>query len=234
MNIHNLIAVLNMILREHDHKSGWSIPLNCPIPIPDSLKDGYERNVYLKECLHPVIGGDNALDCHYWIIQEWGGIGSFKKNARNNLRIQAFLGRLETAKLKRSEFECISSLSKVASFIDPTKYAIYDSRAIYTLNWILFAYANATELFPQPIGRSADLAKYDQQTIFRLSGRRHSYRDYKVSFHEYCNLMRSLSSEVFGEGSKPYRMEMLLFAIAPSWILQDIEKSVSLAIATNA
>jgi hypothetical protein len=46
--------------------------------------------------------------------------------------------------------------------------------------------------------------------------------------------MQDLSTEVFGKGSKPYKAEMLLFAIAPTWVVRDIEKSIALAIAKDA
>jgi hypothetical protein len=212
----------------------WTLPESCPIAIPSHESSGYAKNVFLKENLHRLISNDESLDSHYWTIQEWGGIGSFKKSERNSLRIKNFLAELGKGTLTRQSFECISSHSKVASFIDPDRYAIYDSRAIYTLNWLIFNCSDDLELFPQPAGRSSSLAKYDMQTIFRLTKRAFSYRSHKSAFHDYCKLMKDLSIEVFGPNSKPYEMEMLLFMIAPTWAVGDIEKSVSLVIAADA
>lgn len=161
-----------------------------------------------------------------------GGIGSFKKNEKNNIRIKNFLQELEKNELTRNTFGCISSLSKIASFLNPDKYSIYDSRAIYTLNWLIFNHSSSTELFPQPIGRSAELSKYDMQTIFRLSKRDFSYKSHKVAFHEYCATLNKLAPHIFGEGSKPYQVEMLLFMVAPTEIISQIESSVSLEINT--
>lgn len=208
----------------------WGIPLSCPISIPDEYEDGYSKNVFLKENFSRNITNDKSLDSHYWSIQEWGGIGSFKRNEKNDKRINNFLAQLETGHLTQDSFSCISSLSKVASFVNPNKYAIYDSRAIYTLNWLIFNYSTSSKLFPQPIGRSRDLAKYDMQTIFRLTKRQFSYKSHVVAFHEYCELLQNLSLNIFGEDSKPYKAEMLLFMVAPTKIVNEIETSVSLKI----
>lgn len=208
----------------------WSIPENCPIKIPESICGGYEKNIFLKENFHAAIANDLTLKNHYWAIQEWGGIGSFKRNEKNDSRIRGFLNELKKEKLTKSSFDCISSLSKVASFIEPEKYVIYDSRVIYSLNWLIFNHSSERLLFPQPIGRSKDLAKYDMQTIFRLSKKSFGYISTKDAYHKYCMLINDLSPKIFNSSSKPYNLEMLLFMIAPSWIVGDIEKTVALEI----
>jgi hypothetical protein len=80
----------------------WEIPDNCPVDIPSSVSTGYEKNVYLKDHFHSVIANDDRLDSHYWVIQEWGGIGSFKKNERNDQRIRKFIDDLPKGKLTRN------------------------------------------------------------------------------------------------------------------------------------
>lgn len=184
------------------------------------------------ENFHKTMLKDQTLSCHYWAINDWGGIGAFKKNEKNDAKIKSFLDELEKRRLTRNSFECISSLSKVASFINPEKYAIYDSRAIYSLNWLLFNHTSTAELFPQPIGRNAKMSEYDMQTIFRLTKRSPCYKSHKDAYHQYCDLLNSLSIQVFGENSKPYNMEMLLFMVAPEEIVKQIESSVSLEIKT--
>ena len=204
----------------------WKIPENCPLPIPEIETNSFQKNVYLKKNLRGIISKDDSLSTHYWIIQEWGGIGSFKKNERNDKRIVKFLDELKKGKLSKASFDAISSLSKVASFLTPEEYVIYDSRVIYGLNWLLFNFSNSNKLFPQPVGRSAALAKYDMQTIFRLSGKRYEYYSHKEAFHEYCKLIKQLSSDK----TAPYLLEMFIFAIAPSWVVKNIEETVSLEI----
>ena len=132
--------------------------------------------------------------------------------------------------LTRRSSDCISSLSKVASFVAPDQYVIYDSRVIYALNWLLFNWTDQRMLFPQPSGRSVELAKFDLATIFRLSRRAIEYRSPKSAFHDYCSLIRTLAAPVFGPGSPPYLLEMLLFQIAPVWVVPDVSRRVALSI----
>ena len=69
----------------------WEIPSNCPLTIPNNEVSSFEKNVYLKNNLKPILAEDKTLSTHYWVIQEWGGIGSFKKNERTDKRIVKFL-----------------------------------------------------------------------------------------------------------------------------------------------
>jgi hypothetical protein len=232
--MNELIKILKKISEDNPlDQFNWDIPSNSPVAIPETIHSGYEKNVYLKENFHPILNKDDTLKSHYWAIQEWGGIGSFKKNEKNDKRIRKFLKDLEKENLTKNSFKCISSLSKVASFAAPEKYAIYDSRAIYSLNWMLFNYSEERTLFPQPEGRSTDLAKYNMQTIFRLSKSKFEFKSHKTAFNEYCQLLNELSPRVFGSDSKPYKLEILLFMIAPTWVINNIKSSVILEIKKN-
>lgn len=227
----NLIDALKKIAKESPlNQYEWGFPTDCPIDIPAEYKDSYLQNIYLKDNFREKILGDDSLDSHYWVIQNWGGIGSFRRNERNDLRIKKFLDELNKGTLTRNSFECISSLSKVASFINPDEYAIYDSRAIYTLNWLLFNHSESSKLFRQPIGRSANLSKYDMETIFNLTKREFNFLSHKEAFHSYCGLVKHFACEIYGPGSKPYLAEMLLFMVAPTRIIKEIEDTVSLTI----
>ena len=226
-----LISVLKDLSVQHDVKSyQWDIPENCNISIPSSIITNFDRNVYLKEHLKEYLKHNDCLPAYYWIIQEWGGISSFKRNDVNDTKIKKFISELDKKTLTKISFERISSFSKVASFLNPNDYVIYDSRVIYALNWLLFNYAPSVDLFVQPSGRNSELVKYDMQTIFRLSGKKHVFRSHKNAYHQYCDLMKKLSIEVYGVRSQPYLLEMLLFDIAPNAIVRDIEKRVLLKI----
>jgi hypothetical protein len=100
----------------------------------------------------------------------------------------------------------------------------------YALNWLLFNYSGEQALFSQPVGRSSDLAKYDMQTIFRLIKRHYEFRSHKAAFHEYGAFIKRLSLQIFCADSKPYELERLLFMIAPTWIIENIENTVALKI----
>ncbi|NHB57177.1 hypothetical protein G9F32_03905 [Acinetobacter sp. 194] len=226
-----LISVLKELSVKHDVKNyKWEIPKSCPLKIPSEIISNFDQNIYLKENMHTLLNQIDCLSIYYWMIQEWGGIASFKRNEINDAKILKFIEELDKKSLTKISFERISSLSKVASFMKPNDYIIYDSRVIYALNWLLFNYVPEIELFPQPQGRNSELVKYDMQTIFRLSGQKHIYRSHKTAYHEYCELLKGLSVEVYGKETQPYLLEMLLFDIAPENIVKDIEKTVSLKI----
>lgn len=226
-----LISIFKALALQHNVKNyKWEIPKNCPIQIPDHLESNFERNIYLKDHLHEKLKKEGTSDLYYWIIKEWGGIKTFKKDELNHEKIKKFLSELNTSQLSKTSFERISSLSKVASFLAPSEYVIYDSRVIYSLNWLLLNYAPEQSFFVQPKGRNTQLAKYDMQTLIRLCGRAEQYHSLENAYYEYCKLVKFLSDEVYGKGAQPYLLEMLLFDIAPNFIVQDIEKRTSLKI----
>ena len=209
----------------------WDFPEYCPLELPSDISSTFEKNIYLKNNLSPLLEVNNLTN-RYWVIQEWGGITSLKKNEKNDNLITKLDSELDIGTLTRPIFSIISSLSKVASFIDHTKYAIYDSRVIYSLNWLLFKYSETTEFYPQPSGRNSKLSEFELNTILNLSGRQISYIEHKTAYHDYCNLLKHLSLEVYGK-YEPYHIEMLLFTIAPNYIVDDIKNSISLSINMN-
>ncbi len=207
----------------------WELPANLPIEIPAGITGSFAQNVYLKENLAPVLEQDKDLATHYWVVRDWGGIGRFEIGARNDAVIRTFKEEIPKGKLKPKSFAVISSLSKLSSFWEPKRYAIYDSRAVFALNWIIFRYSKDRQLFPQPEGRNTEISKYDIETLFRLSGIGHRYRSSTTAYHEYCSLLQDLSEQLYGS-RKPYFSEMLLFAAAPTTIIEDIKRSVTVTI----
>ncbi len=206
----------------------WEFPIS-PIEIPENIIDTYSKNIYLKENFYQALQHDLSLENHYWIIQEWGGIKSLKQNNRNDEKIKKFKKQLATEKLTKEIFSLISSFSKLASFIDSNEYAIYDSRAIYSLNWLLFNFTNEKELYPQPSGRNPKLSQYDLPTIIKLSKQGHTNKSHKTAYQDYCKLLKYLSRQVFND-DKPYKIEMLLFIIAPTIIIDCIERKTKIMI----
>ncbi|MDO8453825.1 MAG: hypothetical protein Q7S59_04580 [Sulfurimonas sp.] len=212
----------------HEHFD-WGFPSNTPIDISQNIKSNYVKNIYLKENFTIALENDINLKNHYWIIQEWGGIKSLKQNNKNDEKIIKFKKQLEKNELTKETFGLISSFSKIASFMKPDKYAIYDSRAIYSLNWLLLNYINETELYPQPSGRNPKLSMYDMQTIIRLTNKGHSYKSHKIAYHDYCNLLIDLSKKIYND-NRPYQIEMLLFILAPIEIIENIKSTVEIKI----
>jgi hypothetical protein len=194
---------------------------NSPIELPSGLSN-FEQNIFLKENLSPKLQNDDSLKTHYWIIREWGGIKSFKQSAENSQLIRQFLSELNSGKLSSGLLK-ISSLSKLASFIDCERF--YDSRAIFSLNWLLFKFTNA-DLFFQPQGRNRELEIRNMNVLFHFSDIKPNYRKPDVSFHQYCGLLQDLAKQVYGKQAKPYHIEMLLFKIATTWICADMDQLI--------
>jgi hypothetical protein len=207
----------------------WELPADLPIDIPANVIGSFPQNVYLKENLAPVLEQDHDLSIHYWIIRDWGGIRTFQVGDRNDHVIRTFKEEVRRGSLTRASFNSISSLSKLSSFWEPERYAIYDSRAVFALNWVIFRHSKDKQLFPQPVGRNTAVSKYDTGTLFALSGTAHRYRSHKTAYHDYCSLLQDLSEMVYGT-RKPYFVEMLLFLAAPGKIIEDIENSVTVKI----
>ncbi|MFC1560328.1 hypothetical protein ACFL3W_00115 [Pseudomonadota bacterium] len=231
----NLIVQLKNISKEFpiEELYVWDIPEPAPILIPANVKGGYLKNAYLKKNLASKLNSDTSMDTHYWVIHDWGKIRSFRRHPKNNKLIAEFIAQLDKGALLRRTFNLISSLSKVASFMNHREFAIYDSRAVYSLNWLIFTHTQSRELYPQPSGRSKELAKYDMQTIVRLANKDHTYMSHKVAYQHYCKLLKRLSKEVYGD-EDPYKIEMLLFLIAPEKIVESIRDSVSINVNTTS
>ncbi|MDR2060140.1 MAG: hypothetical protein LBQ29_01910 [Acinetobacter sp.] len=225
-----LIQTLKELAKQHPLEKYfvWELPESNPLPIPVHVASIFEQNIYLKHNFNSLLNSDD-LAGRYWLIQEWGGIRSFKQNPKNDLLLLKFESELTKGALTRTTFSVISSLSKVASFMDHQAYAGYDSRVIYSLNWLMFKYSTLKEFYPQPIGRNADITQYELNTIFNLFDGPVNYKTHRIAYHDYCQLMKKLSMEVYAK-SEPYWAEMLLFILAPKYIVNDIKSSLQIAL----
>lgn len=203
----------------------WEVPADCPVEIPADMSDPYEQNLYIKRHLGEKLAADDDMSALYWVIQDWGGIKNFKDSEKNHEKIRTFCGELEKGRLTRPTFSVISSLSKVASFRHPDQYAIYDSRAVFALNWLLIKHTQDRDLFPQPAGRNKKLKDLDLEAFLRLAGVSYDMCNYRKAFHKYCNSLRELSREALGEDT-PHKLEMILFLAAPEQVAKDVRKRV--------
>ncbi len=193
-------------------------------------KNIYRRNLRLKEIIKNKANGSYDLtDLNFWIINNWGGINTFKANDNNFKKIKTFSDELKKGKLTRKNFETISSLSKLSSFINPDEYVIYDSRVIYVLNWLILTTENDLKYFPMPNSRNKRLVDFDINTLIYLinfdkySNNEIIFYDYHEAYFIYCSLMKSLSQVLYNTPNiKPYILEMLLFSIADVEIFNEI------------
>lgn len=229
MNLAPLIEELTSIAEKFplEENFTWMMPEDCPLDFPSEITSNYDRNLFMKHYLSSLLVND--LTNRYWIIQTWGGIGSLKSTERNDDILLMLDARLNKGVLDKKTFDVISSMSKVASFLDHTKYAIYDSRVIYSLNWLLLKHTDTNEFYPMPSGRNKELVKLDLNTIINLTGRDSGKISHKIAYHRYCDLMIELSIAIY-KRHEPYWAEMLLFAIAPNYIACDVKQSISISI----
>lgn len=221
-------------------KFSWDFPLDdLPSAVVDLLpkSSAFENNIALKRCLKNHLKC-NGYSMEYWIIQKWGGIQGFKKNSKNDNKITGLYDQVEKRSFSRDIFEVISSLSKVVSFLNPSEYAVYDSRAIFSLNWLLLKSGAIDIFFPIPAAMNTEIAKYNIETIIRLKcgEKRELFLDNKTAYFEYCNLLKKLSLEIWNDEERrrmPFYLEMLLFILGPQEIVGDIKKSISIDIGTT-
>lgn len=174
-------------------------------------------------------GSFSHHDINFWIINKWGGLRT-KDNKANRDAIEAFgdsLSGLELLNLDR-----ISSWSKVASFVDPENNFIYDSKAVYSLDWLLLKAGCTGNFFPIPSGRNSKFIKYNLGTIIRLKTRNDDpfYSD-DIAYQKYCNLIKDLYLKVYNERcNEPFKLEMLLFA-SFDFLVDEVARSVKVSIA---
>lgn len=206
-----------------------------------------ERKLNFVDSLRSHLNSENIYDEDYaikfWIINKWGGISSFKDNYEksinsNRQKIDDFLYRIKHRKtLTKSLFEVISSLSKVASFSDSSKFFVYDSRVIYTLNWLLLKHdIKEFKFFPMPQGRNAKLSFFDLNTIIKLKMKK-EYQNLDISdlyfrhenaYYAYCDLIKGLA-EVLIPDRPAYHLEMLLFTLVDT-IYDELRQTVNITI----
>lgn len=198
----------------------------------------FDRFVQLKELISKRARGSfSNLDLNFWIINTWGGIKTFQRNTENERKMLMFSEELKLRKLSKRSFETISSLSKMASFIDPTNYVIYDSRVAYSLNWlILTTKPTGIKFFPMPTGRNKLMRGFDLKTIIHLTHLK-QYKRGDILFYsegdayfEFCALVKTLSNDIYRLKSKPYLLEMLLFQIFEEEIHQEVLSKTSVKI----
>jgi hypothetical protein len=163
-----LKTMIQAYARTHplDAKFSWDFALDgLPSEVVHFLpmSNAFQNNIALKNSLRSHLKC-SGYSMEYWVIQKWGGIQGFKKNDKNDQRIAELYDKLDKGHLSRDLFGCISSLSKVASFFNPSEYAIYDSRAIFSLNWLLLKSGATDSFFPVPAGRNIEITKYDIET----------------------------------------------------------------------
>ncbi|MCC1485633.1 hypothetical protein [Winogradskyella immobilis] len=204
----------------------------------------FDQNVELKWILSEKYQSNseqNFID--FWIINVWGGIRGFKPNEKNIDKISRFKKQIEKGRLSLDCFSTISSLSKVSSFLHPEKFVIYDSRVIYTLNWLILTCENQNGLiekyYPMPSGRNRIIADFDMNTIINVShlpeymDKSELFISQQQAYFDFCNLIKKATIETYGENAKPYELEMLLFTLADKEIFTELKNTLKITTGNN-
>ncbi|MBD3892247.1 hypothetical protein [Olleya marilimosa] len=209
-----------------------------------SEKTLFDQNVRLKWILKEKYENTtNSDSLDFWIINSWGGIRGFKPNDRNKEKVKTFRKQLLKRRLSKDSFSTISSLSKISSFIDPDNFVIYDSRVIYTLNWLILTCENQETFkelyFPMPSGRNKIISDFDMNTILNLFHISEYSQEYSLfisqqqAYFDYCDFVKKATIEVFGNNSKPYELEMLLFTLADKEIFEELKEKIKITTANK-
>lgn len=183
----------------------------------------FERQCLLKKdvCCQ-LMGRFDNWEADRWIVHVWGGISSFwidlpkkKDGLDGHKRIQDFKNELKNKELTRNSYSVISSLSKIASFVNPEEYFVYDSRVAYTLNVLIMEYNEMNdrqELYYHVPSSRGGRTKEITEAIKNMGGKT-SYDESK-NYFDYIRLVKALYPKVFdNETSQPFKVEMLLFAL---------------------
>lgn len=216
-------------------------------------KNVYEKEILLKkylskylnfECSSSKIPTDNFKMICNWIVRNWGGIKT------GELKIDLEL--IDKIKTSDLPFERIASYSKIASFINPSKQIIYDSRVAYSINWILLSSTKInSDFFPIPEGRNSKLMAFDMNVLIHLI-LKDKFQDsienltdkyfintidtelyiYKNEAYFKLNELINLAhKKLWGEDDiELFKTEMLLFSIADHQIIKDIIQKTTITI----
>jgi hypothetical protein len=207
----------------------------------------YSKTIKLKKALRKKLSGcktnEDRVAIAQYFIADWGGV---KTNSRLGPMVERFTA---LAQQGRSAFETIdlkgvSSWSKYVSLI--LGWApIYDSRVAYSINAICLMAGETEKFFPIPDGRSPRLNLLDVETLFLTSliksrGITLDVAQKKFSSHareqfhipsdktycQYIELLSDVANILDLPQTECFKIEMLLFSLAPTQVLPDFVKYV--------
>ncbi len=248
------------------NKYVWGKITNYEGIVEDNLfatcKDNiFYQNVLLKLALHKRFKeeipkflkdqSNNLINISKWIVKGWGGIKGIKDENLEKLVKQVCSEQVDY------NFDNISSWSKIRAFKNIGEDVIYDSRVIYTINWLLLKSGMEAKFFVQPESRNSNLTKFPVTALINMKFcEDNSFLDKNNCYVEYRKLVQSINEQLwheddvldlshlkdynsaFNDDDKiryrdyPFFTEMILFSLAPNEIVEDIKKSVKIRIKT--
>lgn len=170
------------------------------------------RQIHLKHIMAEKLNGDfENWEINEWIVHEWGKIPRFQIGQHD--RITRFRDNLQDG--FTSSLDNISSLSKIASFVQPSEYFVYDSRVAFAIDGILLNYhknnPSANVCF-FPIPKAQSNRKQRMELLIQQAITHPVFIAEKDSYVFYNNLILALSRHI-NNGFPPCWVEMLLFEL---------------------
>ncbi len=218
----------------------------------DKTMSQFEKDVGLKFMVN-IDMNDTTKDIEIlskWIVKVWGGIKGIKDSTLKDL--------VKNLSLKTYPFQNISSWSKIHSFKNVDRDIIYDSKVIYTINWLLLKIdTTESKFYHQPLSRNKRLTNFPIDSIINfkhsdlidmsLRGEEITKKVYFSKdevYTKYRDLMHSINLDIWGDKTinlsfmdkqiymrdYPFFTEMLLFNMSDDVIFKDIREKVSIVI----
>lgn len=224
----NLTEKIKILKQQIDMDNSYRVPVECQYLSPEAMErirredSSYKKNILLKLELSSLLSSVNDVnllnDIYRWIIHSWGGIRRFQSFER----IPLFMKELTEGNL--TDTRSLSSLSKVASFVDTGKYFIYDSRVSFVLNWLLYESGERDSFFQVLLGRSEKTRVNMNMLCNMIEENGGEFMSGSESYIEYCNLIKCLYKSIWGEGgTTPFELEMLLFQ-SRDIVIEEMER----------
>lgn len=178
--------------------------------------DAFPAQMELKRLVGELLQGSFENEAvNTWIVQQWGNIGRF--DTTNNERITGFRDHLAEGHITAVEFDRISSLSKIASFVSRDRFFVFDSRVAFSLDGLLLKIKQEKPTLPIQFFHLPSAPGGRDERMRRTIKQQYPDADYytkEETYAEYNSLILNLNKEkVLQKQLPPCWIEMLLFAL---------------------
>lgn len=178
--------------------------------VVDEDGTNYEKNIALKKHSQQIWAEGDKQAIASWVVSDWGGIRTNKAST-----LEHYVDEIERGNIP-SNLKGVASYSKILSFMDPHRFAIYDARVAISLNAIQLIMGTETgTAFNYLPGRNPKLAVF--RTHPSTSIRALTYRGWNTIHPDECYdlyICKLIEAKVALISHDLYELEMALFADA--------------------
>lgn len=188
--------------------------------------DAFPGQMELKRFVGELLQGSfENEEVNTWIVHQWGNISRFDTTKRE--RITGFRDHLAQGSITRNEFNRISSLSKIASFVSRDRFFVYDSRVAFSLDGLLLKVKQENPKLDVKYFHIPKAQGGRDEMMRRTISQQYPNADYytkEETYAEYNSLILNLNKEkVLNKHLPPCWIEMLLFALGKTGGIIDQE-----------